>query len=356
MTITQGLRSGQHQGLVIAFLLVGIAAIFVVDTSTDYEITAGGFYTAVVLVAALLLRASMVIAVTAACIVLTLLSFAITDSGTYGTGLVNTGINIVIITIATWLALKLIAMEEAAQESHERMLRMARATSLGALTMSIAHEINQPLTAVITSAGACKRWIAQDRPHIHNAQCAIDRIVREADRANAVIVKVRGLFSGKPPRKEPFDFNVLVLEITDLARNRIDRENINLKLCLQKGLPPVVADRVQIGQVIGNLLLNAVESIMASTGPVRELKLTAQMEGVDNIRFCMTDTGTGFAPGEIGQLFEAFWTTKEDGVGLGLPISCSIIKAHGGRLWAEDYEGGGAVFVFVLPVGGRESK
>lgn len=354
--ITQELRSGQYQGLVIPLLLSGIAVIFVVDTLTDYEITAGCFYTAIVFIAALLLRSSRVIAFASACIALTLLSFAVTDSGEFGIGLVNTGINIVTIAIATWLALKLIAMEETAHESRERVLRMARVTSLGALTASIAHEINQPLTAVITSAGACKRWIAQDPPHIRNAQCAIDRIVTEADRANAVIVKVRGLFSGKPPRKEPFDFNALVLEITDLARNRIDRENITLKLFLQNGLPPVVADRVQIGQVVGNLLLNAVEAMVASTGPVRELKLTSQMEAADKIRFYMIDTGTGFAPGEIGQLFEAFWTTKEDGVGLGLPISCSIIEAHGGRLWAEDNEGGGAVFVFSLPVGPRENK
>ncbi|WEK52659.1 MAG: ATP-binding protein [Candidatus Kaistia colombiensis] len=261
----------------------------------------------------------------------------------------------VAIGVTTYLSLKLVAAEAAAHESREHLLRMARVTSLGELTASIAHEVNQPLAAVVTSAGACRRWLAHDPPSVENAQRAADRVVEQANRASAVIARVRGFASGKPPQKTVFDFNDLVHEIVTLARGQIDDDDIALRLYLRDGLPMVEADRVQIGQVLGNLLLNAMEAIGTSAEPAREVEITSEMHGPGRIRFSVADSGVGFRPGEVEHLFDAFWTTKKDGIGLGLTISRSIIEANGGHIWAEANESGGAVFLFSLPVEARTS-
>ncbi|WP_379068427.1 sensor histidine kinase [Mesorhizobium sp. UC22_110] len=342
----------RNQLLVAAALLVAIAAIFVADTVTDYAIAAAVFYTAVILFATRVLPARSVVVLACVCIALTLLSVALTHSGAYEVGVVNTAISIVAIGVTTYLSLKLVNAEAAAHESRERLLRMARVTSLGELTASIAHEVNQPLAAVVTSAGACKRWLAQDPPNIESARRTVDRIVEEANRASAVITRVRGLASNKASEKTPFDLNGLVREIVGLAHDQIDRHDIALRLYLPENLPMVLADRVQIGQVVGNLVLNAVEAIAASSSQTGELEITTESDSHDRIRFSVADTGIGLRAGEAEHLFDAFWTTKKDGIGLGLTISRSIIEANGGRIWAEPNEGGGAVLLFSLPVAG----
>lgn len=348
----QRIQLGRNQALVATALFAAIAAIFVADTVTDYAIAAAVFYTAVILFAARALPARSVVALACVCIALTLLSVALTHSGAYEVGIVNTAISIVAIGVTTYLSLKLVTAEAAAHESRERLLRMARVTSLGELTASIAHEVNQPLAAVVTSAGACKRWLAQDPPNIENARRTVDRIVEEANRASAVITRVRGLASNKASEKAPFDLNVLVREIVTLAHDQIDRHDIALRLYLPENLPTVMADRVQIGQVIGNLVLNAVEAIAVSSGQTRELEIATEGDSHDRVRFSVADTGIGLNAGEAERLFDAFWTTKKDGIGLGLTISRSIIEANGGRIWAEQNDGGGAVLSFSLPVAG----
>jgi C4-dicarboxylate-specific signal transduction histidine kinase len=334
---------------VIGLIFVAMIAIFVTDTVTDYAIAAAVFYTAVILVATRMLPARTVVVLACACVVLTLVSFVLTHTGAYEVGLVNTGISIVAIGISTYLSLKLVAAEAAAHETRERLLRMARVTSLGELTASIAHEVNQPLAAVVTSAGACKRWLAQDPPSIENAERAVDRIINEANRASAVIARVRGFASGRAPQKSRFDLNDMILEIVALARGQIDRHDIALSLFLHERLPMVTADKVQIGQVVGNLLLNAIEAIAVSSGVTRELEITSTVEGPRRIRVAVADSGVGLHAEEIERLFDAFWTTKPDGIGLGLTISRSIIEGNGGRIWAEANAGGGAVLLFSLP-------
>lgn len=352
MKIRHRFQVSRNQLLVAAVLLVAIAAIFVADTVTDYAIAAAVFYTAVILFATRLLPARSVVALACVCIALTVLSVALTHSGAYEVGIVNTAISIVAIGVTTYLSLKLVAAEAAAHESRERLLRMARVTSLGELTASIAHEVNQPLAAVVTSAGACKRWLAQDPPNIDNARRTVDRIVEEANRASTVITRVRGLASNKASEKAVFDLNVLVREIVTLAHDQIDRHDIALRLYLPEDLPEVMADRVQIGQVIGNLVLNAVEAIAVSSSQTRELEIATEGESREGVRFSVADTGIGLRAGEAEHLFDAFWTTKKDGIGLGLTISRSIIEANGGRIWAEQNDGGGAVLSFSLPVAG----
>lgn len=349
-------RPRSQSAVLIAPFLVTMAIIFVMDTITDYAIAAAVFYTTVILVATRLLSARAVVVLACSCVVLTLVSFAFTRSGVYEVGLVNTGISIVAIGVTTYLALRLVAAEATAFETRERLLRIARVTSLGELTASIAHEINQPLTAIVTSAGACTRWLAQQPPSLDNARRAIDRIVQEANRSSEVIARIRGFTSGKEPQRSAFDLNDAIGEIVSLARSQIDHHEIALTFQLQPSLPAVMADKVQIEQVVGNLLLNAIEAIAISAKGVRELEIVSSTGEAGKLRFSISDSGVGFRQGEIEHLFDAFWTTKADGIGLGLTISRSIIEANGGRIWAESNEQGGAVFLFELPCAKREPE
>jgi C4-dicarboxylate-specific signal transduction histidine kinase len=352
-------RQGHLQSkysVIMALILIAMAAIFVADTVTDYAIAAAVFYTAVILVATRMLPTRTVVVLACACVALTLLSFALTQSGAYEVGVANTAISIVAIGVTTYLSLKLVAAEAAAHETRERLLRIARVTSLGELTASIAHEVNQPLAAITASAGACKRWLDQNPPEVANAQRAADRIVEQANRASAVISRVRGMASGKPPQKKRFDLNEVVFEIVGVARDQIDRHDITLRLYLQASLPMVMADRVQAGQIVSNLLVNAIEAIAALPSGKRELEITSSGGGANTVCLAVADTGVGFRPGELEQLFDAFWTTKKDGIGLGLTISRSIVEANGGSIWARPNEEGGAVILFSLPVAEREGE
>lgn len=342
--------------MLIAPFLLAMAVIFVMDTITDYAIAAAVFYTTVILVATRLLSARAVVVLACSCVLLTLVSFAFTRSGVYEVGLVNTAISIVAIGVTTYLALRLVAAEATAFETRERLLRIARVTSLGELTASIAHEINQPLTAIVTSAGACTRWLAQQPPSLDNARRAIDRIVQEANRSSEVIARIRGFTSGKEPQRSAFDLNDAIGEIVSLARSQIDRNEIDLKLNLQQALPAIMADKVQIEQVVGNLLLNAIEAMTTSANKVRRLQIVSSTSDTGAVRCSIADSGVGFRQGEVEHLFDAFWTTKADGIGLGLTISRSIIEANGGRIWAEANQPSGAVLLFELPSVKRETE
>ena len=333
-----------------AVLAIMIVAIFVIDTVTDYAIAAAVFYVAVILLATRLLRPRSVIILAWVCGGLTMLSFMLTHSGLYETGIINTAISIVAIAVTAYLSLRLVAAEAAIHETRERLMRIARVTSLGELTASIAHEVNQPLAAVMTSAGACRRWLAAEPPNIEKAERAAERIIAEASRASDVIARVRGLASGKPPLRSRFDLNALVHEIVELARGQIDRNDILLRLYLPEGLPPVFGDRVQIGQVISNLLLNAIDAVMAEPTRGHEIEVIASVTiGRQSVTLAVADSGIGINAIEGERLFDAFWTTKQDGIGLGLTISRAIVEANGGRIWAEANELDGATLLFTLP-------
>ncbi|AGT11353.1 sensor histidine kinase [Paracoccus aminophilus] len=342
---------GRHPQLTLGLLSAAMAVIFLADTLTDYAIAAAVFYTAVILAAARLLPARRVVWLASICVALTLLSFAMTHSGGYEVGLINTAISMIAIAITAWLALRLVEAEAAAHATRERLLRMARVTSLGELTASIAHEVNQPLAAVVTSAGACRRWLAQEPPVLDKAAAALDRIEREATRASAVIARVRGFASGKPPERAAFALQPLVLDIAEMARDQIDRAGISLTLFLPESLPEVHADRLQIGQVVTNLLLNAIEALRAPEISPREIEISAEAIG-DEVRVRVQDSGPGFSETEAAQLFDAFWTTKPDGIGLGLTICRSIVEANGGRIRASALPGGAAL-EFTLPTTGH---
>lgn len=336
-------------GLSIAVALAVMAAIFVADTSTDYAVAAAGFYTVVILAVARLLSARQLIVLACTCVLLTLLSFALSGFGNYRVGLINSGIGIVTIVVTTYLALKMEAARADAQEAQARLLRVARASTLGELTASIAHEVNQPLAAIVTSGNACQRWLAQVPPNLDKAQQAVERMLDDARRASDVIVRIRGMTRGQSQQPNAFAINPAIEEVLSLSRAELERHEVAVTLELAEDLPPVFADRVQIQQVIGNLVLNAVEAMSAVPPGRRSLRVTSQRGADGRIRVGVADTGTGLPAGTDEPLFEAFWTTKADGLGLGLSISRGIVEASGGSIRAANRAQGGAEVVFELP-------
>ncbi|RQO35783.1 two-component sensor histidine kinase [Herminiimonas sp. KBW02] len=344
--IGRPLRS--HRVLSMAGLLAVMAVIFVADTVTDYAVAAAGFYTAVILVAVRLISARALIILAGLCIFLTILSFGLTKFGSYQVGLINSCISIIAIAITTYLALKMNAAQAAAQQAQAQLLRIARVTSLGELTTSIAHEVNQPLAAIATSGNACQRWLDQQPPNLDKARQAVERILGDAHRASDIIARVRGLTRGELPHKSHFDLNQAVLEVLAISRSDVEAHGIVIAVSLDENLPLVVADRVQIQQVIVNMMLNASEAMAANPDKKKEMKILSARRDAQTVQFTLVDSGSGFATGTMAQMFDPFWTTKGSGIGLGLAISRTIIEANGGRIWAEQNPDGGAIFQFSL--------
>ncbi|HEU4454481.1 MAG TPA: ATP-binding protein [Longimicrobium sp.] len=245
--------------------------------------------------------------------------------------------------------------EAASWERREAELRrseaVARAASIGALTASIAHEVNQPLTGIVTSASTCLRMLMSDPPDVEGARETARRAIRDANRAADVISRVRALLSGKPPAAEPVDLNEAAREVVALSRGELRRGRVAARLELAGELPLVVGDRVQLQQVIINLVRNAFEAMGGVEDRPQEIVIRTARDGDDRVRLSVRDSGVGFAPGEAERLFDAFHTTKPDGMGIGLSVSRSIIESHRGRLWAVPNDGPGATFAFSLPRG-----
>ncbi|MFC4623377.1 sensor histidine kinase [Comamonas nitrativorans] len=335
---------------ILQFAAIGIAmaAIFVADTGTSYEVAAAVFYAIVILIAARALGRSGLAALTAACIGLTVLSFWLTPHGDFHAGLINTGISIAAIVMTAYLVITMQAARTAAHLAQAQLMRMARVKSLEGLTTSIAHEVNQPLAAIVTSGHASQRWLAQEPPNLDKARQALARILDAADRASSIIVRVRSLTRGAPAHKSAFDLNQAILEVIALAQAEIDRNGIVLQTDLSLHLPHAHADRVQIQQVIGNLVLNAIEAMSAMPAHSRVLQISsAASDGT--VTIAVADSGEGFPPEMHERLFEAFWTTKPHGIGVGLSISRAIVEANGGQIEAYPREGGGAVLRFTVP-------
>lgn len=351
------IRSSPRGLPVLNLALIGVvmAAIFVADTGTSYETAVAVFYTIVILVSARVFGRRGLVALNAVCIAMTVLSFGLTIHGDLRAGLINTGISIAAIVITTYLAIKMEAARTAAHDAQAQLMRIARVKSLGGLTTSIAHEINQPLAAIVASGNAGQRWLAQEPPNLDKARRALDRILDDAGRASSIIARVRSLTKGEPPHRSEFDFNKAIIEVIDLSRAEIERNDIALTADLGPDLPRACADRVQIQQVVGNLILNAIEATATISTRARTLQIRSEAgEGAIVLSVC--DSGVGISPGMHEHLFEAFWTTKENGIGIGLSISRTIIEANGGRIWAEPDEGCGSIFRFSVPAVSREAS
>jgi PAS domain S-box-containing protein len=238
---------------------------------------------------------------------------------------------------------------EALREAQGALARVNRVTTLGVLAASIAHEVNQPLGAMVTSAASCLRWLAAQPPDFDKAQRALERIAKDGRRASEVIDRIRTLVQRQAPRRDRVDVNDAILEVIALTRDETRRNEVWLETSLAHGLPPVSGDRVQLQQVILNLAVNAIEAMSAIGDRGRELAIRSAKDG-GALLVEVRDSGPGVDPEHAEQLFEAFYTTNADGIGMGLSISRSIIEAHGGRMWASRNQPHGAVFRFSLPL------
>jgi len=239
--------------------------------------------------------------------------------------------------------------EEELREAQAELARVNRVTTLGVLATSIAHEVNQPLAAVVTSAASGARWLAADPPDLEKARRALDRIAKDGKRASKVITGIRALVNRQPPRKDCVDINEVILEVIAITRREMRRKEISLETSLAEDLPLVKGDGIQLQQVILNLLVNAIEAMSEVVDRPRELVVLSAAREPRGVTIEVHDSGAGLDPKRADHLFEAFYSTKPEGIGVGLAISRSIIEAHGGRLSARPNVPHGAVFQFWLP-------
>ena len=239
--------------------------------------------------------------------------------------------------------------EEALREAQAELAHVTRAMTMGELAASIAHEINQPLAAVVTNGGACLRWLAGESPNLYEAREAAQRVIREGNRANEVITGIRALMRKTDTEKTRLDMNEVIEEVILLTRSETTRRGVTVRMELAADLPPVFGDRVQLQQLMLNLLMNGIEAMAAVNDRPRELLIQSRSHESDRMLIAVQDCGMGIAMEDLEKIFDAFYTTKSQGMGMGLAICRSIIEAHGGRLWATPNEGEGATIQFTLP-------
>jgi PAS domain S-box-containing protein len=242
--------------------------------------------------------------------------------------------------------------EDELRRYHEIQLELVQANrvaTLGQLSASIAHELNQPLTGIITNSGTCLRMLTSDPPNLDGAREAVRRTMRDGQRASEVIVRLRALFSKKQPALEPVDLNEATREVIALSLGALDSSRVIVRMELADDLPNVTADRVQLQQVVLNLLRNAMDAMNTVDDRPRNLLIRTEREEGDSVRLSVKDVGVGLDPHTMDRLFEAFFSTKSDGMGVGLAVSRSIVESHRGRLWAVLNDGPGATFSFSVP-------
>jgi PAS domain S-box-containing protein len=245
--------------------------------------------------------------------------------------------------------------EEELQQARTELARVTRVTTLGELTAAIAHEVNQPLTGLVSSGNACLRWLAAEPPSLEAARRAVERMINDGSRAGEVISRIRALVRKSLPRRDWLNINDTITEVIALLRSEVQRNRISLQTKLSNDVPLVLGDRIQLQQVILNLIMNAIEAMSGVSQLQRELLVASLKDGSNGVLVTVRDSGTGLDSTALDRLFDAFYTTKPEGMGMGLPISRAIIEAHGGELWAAPNEPRGAIFQFRLPAKGEEA-
>jgi NO-binding membrane sensor protein with MHYT domain len=259
------------------------------------------------------------------------------------------GITFVILAVASVVSLsERKRAEEALRSARAELAHINRVTTMGELTASLAHEVTQPIAAAATNAEACLRWLTGDHPNLEEARASALSIVKDAKRAAEIISRIRQLFQKSPPQRESVDVNEIIREMIVLLRSEVTRHSISVRAELAADLPPVMGDRVQLQQVMMNLITNSIDAMKDVDGP-RELAIKSQRAEHEQVMVCVSDTGAGLPPQQADQIFSAFFTTKPHGTGMGLSISRSIVESHSGRLWAADNSSRGASFHIILP-------
>lgn len=238
--------------------------------------------------------------------------------------------------------------QNALLRAQAELTHVTRVSTLGELTASLAHDLKQPLMAIITHGEAGMRWLDRAVPSVAEARNNLARIVSDADRASEVINRLRALARKERPNRAAIDLTQTVTEVVALVRQEMEKNNIRLRVVAEDGLPKVAADKIQIQQVVMNLIFNGMHSILKCSGSTRVLKISVELVGPESVRVCVCDSGTGIAADIVDRLFEPFFTTKSDGMGLGLSICRSIIEEHRGSIWAFNNQDAGATFCFEL--------
>jgi len=349
-------RSGINHPIVAGILAVGI---FLVDTLAPADIAVAVLYSAIVLLSINFPWRYGIVVTGAACSLLTILSYLLNHGGSYGgAGLMS----LAAIGVTTFLAIR-IRMGTAAQSEQAKGLEQAnaelahvtRVITLGELSASITHELKQPLAAIATNGDVCVRYLDLSPPNLQESRAAATRVIGDVHRANQIINRLRALSKKSDPKTERVDINGLVEETLLLLGREVSRHRISLRLSLAPKLPAVVGDRVQLQQVILNLVVNAIKSMAKISDRPGDLIIRSNNVDPAQVIVAVQDAGTGIDDANASELFKAFYTTKSEGLGMGLSICRSIVEAHDGSLSASSNEGPGATFQFALPAEGSST-
>jgi signal transduction histidine kinase len=325
------------------------AAIFVADTVTQLEIAVAVLYVAIILIAVRVFERQGVLIVALACVALTTLSYFLSrEDLSPPSGFINYVISIAAILASTYLALKNQSAMTALHEAQTELAHANRVTAMGELTAAIVHEVNQPLAGVVANAEAAMLWLVAEPPDLDEARQALEGIVEDGKRTSEIVTRIRALGKKAAPRRELLDINQVILDVMALTQTQMQRNDVVLLSQLSADAETVLGDRVQVQQVILNLILNAIEAMAAVAGH-RELCISTTRQAPDGMLVAVTDSGPGIAAAASARLFEAFYTTKPEGMGMGLSICRTIVEAHGGRIWASQNKPSGTTLQFTLP-------
>lgn len=333
-------------------LAAGTAAIgcFIIDVFTDANIDIAVLYVVVVLLSERFADDRGIRTVGGCCVALTVLGWLLSPGNRFGpVAIANVSLSILAITASTALLLQARRAKQSLQRAQEELARVNRVATLGELTAAMAHEINQPLTGLVSSAGACARWLTGDPPNLAAARQSVTRIIADGKRAADVVTRIRSLVSGAPPQKERMNVNDCIRGVIGLLEPEIRRNHIVVQTHLPGDLPLVMADRVGVQQVMLNLIINAIEAIGATEDTLRELLVSSKYAAGEGVVVSVQDSGPGLDNATASRLFDVFYTTKPRGMGMGLAISRTIVEAHGGRIWAAQGASRGATICFAIP-------
>jgi len=248
---------------------------------------------------------------------------------------------------------ELIASERRFREAQMELAHASRVVTMGQLTASIAHEVNQPLAALITNAETAMRWLTRKPRNFDKAKPLIERVISDGRRAADVVSRIRNFSKKAPMRKERLEVNEAILDVMALTRAALSDNGVSAQMQLAKDLPPIMGDKVQLQQVILNLIMNAIEAMSEGGTDSRDLSISTSMTERDDLVVAVRDSGPGLPPANLERVFEPFYTTKSTGLGMGLSICRSIVEAHGGQLWPTQNEPHGAMFCMTLPIRDR---